>query len=563
MLELIRGGYIPGYDPFRDAGDCTFDEAAAAKAVSFFPEYLVHRIGKLAAKPYVLENHEAAIVANLFGWKRPNGKRRYREFLLYIPKKNSKTTFAAGLALLLLYLDNEPGKEIYCAAADEIQARYLFDTAAFMVQEDEDLKARAGNGGEVYKRAIMVDGQHVFRVMTSKAGTKHGPNIHGLFLDELHVLQEELVNTLTRGTAARAQPLTGYLTTAPVMGESICNDIYERACAVRDGRQHDPAFLPAIFEATTADDWTKPETWFKANPNLGKSIPVDYFEAEVAKAIANPRLQNNFKRLHLNMRTEQLDRWLDVGKWMECDPAPNPKAWRDEALERYTGQACFGGFDIGQTSDLTDLELIFPEDNGLWTTLGFRWLPVDGTWRNSPNASSYMTWADMGFIKMTPGEVADYSLICSDIIAVMEKYGVQEIAADTSFQGSHLCQMLRDEGGVEIFSFPQNWTHMTEPCKELEARILSRRIRHGGDPVMRWAVGNVTTQENADGTRFRPTKPSRHLKIDPVVALIMAISRTITHETEGGDYYARGAETGKHFWEREAAPAAPAPEGTP
>ena len=103
---------IPGYDPIATAGDCYFDVEAAEMAVEFFPECLCHVKGKLAGQPFKLQKWQKGVIANLFGWKRPDGTRRYREALLYVARKNGKTSLAAGIVLCILFTEEEPGAEI-------------------------------------------------------------------------------------------------------------------------------------------------------------------------------------------------------------------------------------------------------------------------------------------------------------------------------------------------------------------------------------------------------------------------------------------------------------------
>ena len=128
LSEVI--GLIPGYDPYRDAGDeFVFDEATADRAIRFIEKYTTHTKGILAGKPVILENWQKAIVANLFGWVDCAGLRRYREALVYIPRKNGKTILCACVGNYVFFCDNEPGAEIYCAAAEKDQASLLWNMA--------------------------------------------------------------------------------------------------------------------------------------------------------------------------------------------------------------------------------------------------------------------------------------------------------------------------------------------------------------------------------------------------------------------------------------------------
>ncbi len=146
-------GSIPGYDPAATAGDCRFEKKAARRAIDFFHECLTFTAGEWMSKPFVLQPWQQAIVANLFGWKRPNGTRRYREAFIYVPRKCGKSEMAGGLSNLLTFADGEPGAQVYCAAADREQARLVFNAAKTMVQAEPELAAR----GRIYTNAIVVE----------------------------------------------------------------------------------------------------------------------------------------------------------------------------------------------------------------------------------------------------------------------------------------------------------------------------------------------------------------------------------------------------------------------
>src|SRR5688572_10829829 len=93
---------IPGYDPVATAGDCVFDEEAALRPIEFFARCLTHVKGEKAGQPFILEPWQKAIVANLFGWKRPDGTRRYREAFIFVPRKMGKTLAAASICNYML-----------------------------------------------------------------------------------------------------------------------------------------------------------------------------------------------------------------------------------------------------------------------------------------------------------------------------------------------------------------------------------------------------------------------------------------------------------------------------
>lgn len=203
---------FPGYDPYRDAGDCKLDKDAGNKAIDFFSSHLVHVKGPLTGKPFELMPWQQAIVGHLFGWKRKDGTRRYREAFIEIARKNGKSILGAGIALYTLFCDGEPGPEIYSAAGDRQQAGIVFEMSQLMVMANERLRDMA----EVYRREIRypkINGRFV--VISSEAASKHGYNSHVVICDELHIWpNRELLDALITSTGARTQPLIISITTA-------------------------------------------------------------------------------------------------------------------------------------------------------------------------------------------------------------------------------------------------------------------------------------------------------------------------------------------------------------
>ena len=114
--ELL--GSLPGFDPYRDAGHCEFDDAAARRAIDFIELCVTLTKGAdYACRPFILEPWQLAIVGNVFGWKRPDGTRRFREVFIFVPRKNGKTELSAAIALAVLFCDKETGAERYASAA--------------------------------------------------------------------------------------------------------------------------------------------------------------------------------------------------------------------------------------------------------------------------------------------------------------------------------------------------------------------------------------------------------------------------------------------------------------
>src|SRR5258706_4717637 len=237
-LEEVCHTLIPGYDPWRDGEGFHFDHAAALRIIDFFEECLCFTNAKWLGQPFILQPWQAALIGNLFGWKRPDGTRRYRKCLLFTAMKSGKTEIAAGIGDALLFIDGEQSPEIVTAAGNADQATKIFNAASLMVTEEPELANRA----TVFRRSIeCTSNGGILKVINAAAKTKFGGNLHGALIDELHVHPDgDLVDVLERSMRARTQPLVLFTTTAGDNPESIAGEVYDYACKVRDGLIIDP-----------------------------------------------------------------------------------------------------------------------------------------------------------------------------------------------------------------------------------------------------------------------------------------------------------------------------------
>jgi len=526
--------HLPDYNPFEQAGDCWFDEEEAQYALDFFEECLTHIKGPKAGQKFELEPWQQATVACLFGFKRQDGTRRYREAFIYVARKNGKTPFAAGMLLYGLLCDGEAGAEIYSAAADRDQAKLVFGWVKGMIRQNRQLEART----KIYQNSIVeldpesqTDTGSFYKAISAEGKTKHGYNSHLIVVDELHAQPDrELVDVLDTSVAARAQPLIIYITTADFARESICNEKYDYACKVRDGIIEDMALLPVIFEADKDDDWTKPETWLKANPNLGIAVTPEYLMAKCKKAQDSPAFENTFKRLHLNIQTEQDIRWLQMEKWDACKEGIG--------LDAMEGVPCFAAMDLASNTDLACYMKLFAMEDGMFAAFPKFYVPADNAWRREKRDKvPYVTWHKKGFVTLTDGDVIDYATIKADLERDWERFNIVELAFDRwNFEA--LRQQFVAEGIPEekMISFGQGYVSLSAPTKELEKIVLSQKLIHNNNPVLRWNASNVSVEIDA-AENIKPSKKKSTEKIDGIVALVMALGRAITQPAEEGSVY--------------------------
>lgn len=514
------------------SGDA-LDERAATGAVRFFERLLKHPKGPLAGQPFLLEPWQREIVRELFGRKeRGTGRRRYRRAYIEVPRGNGKSTWAAGLALLLLLADSEPSAEIFSVAADRDQARIVFETAQAMVEDSPHLRKLV----KTYKHSMVVESSRSsYRVLSAEAYSKHGLNPHGVIFDELHAQPtRELYDVINTAMGKRAQPLMVMITTAGYDRNSICWQQHEYARQVAAGIIDDPTYLARIYAAKAEDDWTSPATWAAANPNWGVSVQPEFIRQEFEVALSTPAYQNTFRRLYLNQWTQQESRWIDMGAWDRCASTGSATG----ALPDLRGRVCYAGLDLASTTDIAALALAFPpvEEGEPVHLLAFFWIPeAQMVERERRDRAPYATWVRQGLITATPGNVIDYAFIRAQIGELAALYEVREVAIDP-WNSTQLSVQLQEDG-LTVVEMRQGFASLSGPSKELLRLVLAGGLAHGGNAVLRWMADNVSVRQDPAGN-VKPDKSKSTSRIDGVVASVMAVGRLMLHNPlEGRSVY--------------------------
>ncbi len=353
------------------------------------------------------------------------------------------------------------------------------------------------------------------RVVSSDHYTAEGLDIHGLIFDELHAQRtRELWDALRYGIVARRQPLIVAITTAGFDRHSICYEVYTHAKAVLEGTLPDDRFFAHIAEAEPDDDWTSPATWRKANPALGTIINEQELASDCAEAQQSPARENTFRRYRLNQWTDQDVRWLSMEKWDACAGVLD--------ADELQGRTCYAGLDLATTTDLTALVLLFPEDGGVYSVLPYFWAPrTNARERARRDRVPYLDWAQLGLIKLTDGDVTDYAVVRQDIRKIGERFAIYKLAIDRVFQGAQLATELGEDGFV-VVPFGQGFYSMAAPTAEFERLVLSGKLRHGGNAVLRWMASHVSVEQDAAGN-MKVSKRKSTERIDGLVASIMAL----------------------------------------
>lgn len=507
-------------------GDWKFDEKLARRAM-LFAEQCENIKGPLVGRTIELMDWQKFIFANVFGWVERGGTiRRYRQAAIFVPRGNGKTTISAPVALYVTFGEGEGGAEGYAAAVTRDQARILFDTAQNMVRRSARMRRELGLG--VLANSIFQDETaSSFVPLSSDAKALDGLNLAVGVCDEIGSHKtSEVYDALITATGKRTQPLLLSISTATGNNSGIGKQIWDYGLRVLQKNADDARFFCAIYSIDDTDDPWAEETWVKANPGWGTSVQPDAIRAIMRQARNNPAQEAAAKTRHLNIWIGADEALFSMRSWHQCTD-------KTLALDEFEGRPCHLALDLASKTDLAALAILFPESDGY---AAFARCYINEAAVMEARNASYPGWAGDGHLVITGGNETDYSVIEADIFDLCRRFDVQSVAYDP-WGATQFAQRLSSER-VPTVEFRANTQNFSEPTKELDAAMRSGRIRHDGNPVLAWCIGNVVGHYDARGNVY-PRKPRPENKIDGATALIMAIGRAMTdpgpsvYETRG------------------------------
>ena len=467
-------------------------------------------------RPFEFSAHQKFINGSIFGWLGADGYRRFRTAYIEEAKGNGKTPQAAATGLYCVVADGEQEAEGYSAAVGREQAKICFSDAARFVERNVTLRRHivphANNLAYPYTHSY-------FRPVSSEGRGLDGKRVHVAIIDELHEHPTGIVvDKMSAGTKGRRQALIYEITNSGWDRQSVCYQHHDYTVKVLEGIFEDDSWFGFIAAVDEDDDPIEDEScWAKANPNLDVSVTRDYLRKQVREAKGMPAKRNLVLRLNFCVWTEQDKVWIPDAKWKQCGGEID--------LEALKGRECWGGLDLASTADITALVLDFPEPDGSHIWLPFFWVPEENVEeRIRKDRVPYDAWIRDGLLLTTPGNVIDYAFIrayINDTLAT--QYHIRELALDRLFQSAQMSTDLQADGHI-VAAFGQGFFSMAAPCKQLEELVLSGKLKHGNNKVLRWMNGNVAIQQDPAGNK-KPDKARSRDKIDGIVAGLMALGR--------------------------------------
>ena len=460
--------------------------------------------GKFVGRRLKLTDHQKRWVCSIYD--SPT-----RLFILSMARKNAKTAFSA--MLLLLHIcgpEAKPNSQLYSAAQSRDQASVLFELAAKMVRMSPDLGSVV-NIRDTAKQLVCGELGTVYKALSAEASTAYGLSPIFTVHDELGQVKgprSPLYEALETASAAQENPLSIVISTqAPTDADLL-------SMLIDDGLTGaDPRIKVELCTAPIDLDPFSDEAIRAANPHFDDFMNQTEVRRQGQDAKRLPSRESSYRNLILNQRVEAHNPLISRAIWMDNAAPPQDIAFR----------RVWGGLDLSSVSDLTAL-ILSSEDGDIHSTF---WLPEEGLAEKSRNDRvPYDVWANDGYLQTTPGRAIEYEFIAEHMRSVFDSYDVQGIAFDR-YNMKFLRPWLEKAGFTEaelekFIEFGQGFISMSPAIRELEARLLAKKLRHGAHPVLTMCAANATSISDPAGNR-KFTKSKTTGRIDGMVALAMAV----------------------------------------
>jgi phage terminase large subunit-like protein len=343
-----------------------------------------------------------------------------------------------------------------------------------------------------------------------------GLNPHSVMMDELHAWCEfhrPFYDTMLTGSGFRDQPLTSYLTTAGDEKSYLWKEVYDSSQKVLRGDVQDDSFFAFIAELDEADDIFDEANWVKANPNLGVSVSIDYLREQATEARTGKIQANRFTRYHCNRIVTSVEQAIDVKEWDAC---------QGELSDWTTADAVGCGVDLGARDDLAaegycarfpigekDGTPIYRYEIRTQAHIG------EDTSRDMTKAP-FSHWLHAELIRRNRFPLAS---LRDSVVERCNAWHVKTVAYDP-YNGQSIAEELEREG-LTPARMAQNQVNFNEPIRDFLQAVKDGRVRHDGNPLLRWCAGNAVIARDRND-RWMFDKRSSNEKIDPLVAAVMA-----------------------------------------
>lgn len=471
--------------------------------------------------------------ANLFGFRDEYGNRLVQNAIWFVPRKSSKTTSAAALAVWEL-LFGDDNAHAYVAANSYNQAKLCFDEIRKIVWgiDPGGRHFKVNRETISWKRSRKFNRDSSAECLSGKAETKDGLNASLVIVDEFSQAKDtkthggsKLKDALTTSMGARKNHLCLVITTASDVLDGPFIKELEGAEAVLRGEKRNDRLFASLFMPDADDREDDPGTWSKVQPHLGITVQKNYYadEWQNAQMSADDLLAFRTKLLNIFVRNEE-------SSWFTTEKARSLLG--DFDIDRVEGRPmCCVAFDLSVKDDFSAVTYTVFDDVQKRFCCHTEYYFPEGQLEKHPNRELYREWHREGYLKFCDGDIIDVSRIADDIIRRGNAVTIVRISYD-SYKAQDLQAILANVGGSGTLQpYKQTYGSFNLPVESFEMMAYHSPplIVLNNNPINAYCLSNCYIDEDRLENK-KPIKISRNRKIDGTITMLMTIGAAAAYE---------------------------------
>lgn len=451
--------------------------------------------------------------ASILGFYKTPKKRLCRDALLFVPRKYSKTTSVASLAIFDL-LFGDANAQAYVAANSYDQAQICFgEIKNILKNSDPKFRHFKINREQVFNKR---KGRTSFaRCLASNPDKLDGLNASTVILDEYSQADSaSLKNVLTSSMGARVNPLTVVITTASEKLEGPFVDMLNSYKAVLRGELENDGIFAHIFEPDVDDPEDAPSTWAKVQPHLGITVEADYYENAYRNAQMSIADMLTFRTKLLNLFVQNESKvWFGI-KEIEA-------MYRDLDITKLVGRPpTMCAVDLSVCDDFSSVSYTsyFSKERAFHIHTDY-YFP-EGVLKTHPNRELYEGWVKKGYLKLCPGNVIDYRMICNDILERNQYLQILAIGYDP-YKSMEFVNLMAASGAKNVIQpVKQTYGAFTSPVETFEMAAKTGKVTFNQNDINGFCFSNAVIDEDKLENR-KPIKRTQNGKIDGAITALM------------------------------------------
>lgn len=451
--------------------------------------------------------------ANILGFYLTKKKRLCRDALLFVPRKFSKTTSVASLAIYDL-LFGDANAQAYVAANSYDQAQVCFGEIKNILKAlDPRFRHFKINREQVFNKRR---GKTSFaRCLASNPDKLDGLNASLVILDEYSQADSEsLKNVLTSSMGARVNPLTVIITTASEKMECPFRELLSSYKAILRGEIENDRIFAHIFEPDVEDEEDDPHTWAKVQPHLGITVQADYYENEYRNALLTAQNMVTFRTKLLNIFAQNSDKVWFTQAEIEA-------LARDIDITRFQQRPpTMTAVDLSVCDDFSSVAYTVYLESSRSFHVHIDYYFPEGALKDHPNRELYQKWVNQGHLKLCKGKVIDYQMIVNDILSRNAHLSILGVGYDP-YRSMEFVNLLAASGGKNVLQpVRQTYGTFTSPVESFELAAKTGKVTFNNNPINWFCFGNAVLDEDRNENK-KPIKRSKNEKIDGAITTLM------------------------------------------